>query len=86
MHSWSKETFGSITKNVNRLKNKIKSLWKKPRSAWREAAIRQATAELDEIFHREEMMWRQRPRVTWLQEGERQEHKVLSQKSYLAPI
>jgi hypothetical protein len=71
MHSWSKETFGSVTKNVNRLRNKIKSLWKKPRSAWREAAIRQATAELDEILHREEMMWRQRSRVTWLQEGDR---------------
>jgi exonuclease III len=71
MHSWSKETFGSVTKNVNRLRNKIKSLWKKPRSAWREAAIRQATAELDEILHREEMMSRQRSRVTWLQEGDR---------------
>ncbi|XP_051212082.1 uncharacterized protein [Lolium perenne] len=76
MHSWSKETFGSVTKNINRLRNKIKSLWKKPRSAWREAAIRQATAELDEILHREEMMSRQRSRVTWLQEGDRNTNPI----------
>uniref|UniRef100_A0ACD5Y8K6 Uncharacterized protein n=1 Tax=Avena sativa TaxID=4498 RepID=A0ACD5Y8K6_AVESA len=71
MHSWSKENFGSITKNASRLRNKIKSLWKKPRSAWREAEIKRASKELDEILVREEMMWRQIPRVKWLQEGDR---------------
>jgi hypothetical protein len=60
MHSWSRENFGSITRTANRLRNKINSLWKKPRSAWREAAIHSTSAELDEILQREEMMWRQR--------------------------
>lgn len=71
MHNWSRENFGSITRTATRLRNKIKSLWKKPRSAWREAAIQSTTAELDETLHREEMMWRQRSRVNWLHEGDR---------------
>jgi hypothetical protein len=71
MHNWSRENFGNITRTATRLRNKIKSLWKKPRSAWREAAIQSTTAELDETLHREEMMWRQRSRVNWLHEGDR---------------
>jgi hypothetical protein len=57
------------------MRNKIKALWKKPRSAWREEAIFATTKQMDELFLREEMMWHQRSRVSWLQEGDRNTKK-----------
>lgn len=35
------------------------------------STIRQKMNELDELLYREEMLWLQRSRITWLKEGER---------------
>jgi hypothetical protein len=36
-----------------------------------EGKIRRTESELDEWLYREEMMWRQRSRVVWLREGDK---------------
>jgi hypothetical protein len=46
-------------------------LWKRNRTKTRDEEIHKIGAELDELLHREEMMWRQRARVMWLNEGDR---------------
>lgn len=46
-------------------------LWKQPRSEARDDEVRKISAELDELLHREEIMWRQRSRINCLREGDR---------------
>jgi hypothetical protein len=45
-------------------------LWKRNRTKNRDEEIHKIGAEPDELLHREEMMWRQRARVLWLNEGD----------------
>ena len=82
LKTWSKENFGSVTIKIRRKRNRINTLWNKPMSPGRDEEVNKISLELDELLHREEMMWRQRSRVTWLQEGDRK-HQIFPQESHL---
>lgn len=68
LHVWSKKKFGSIVK-------RLETSW-----AWLEELlanhadreeIRKVEDEMNELLYREELMWMQRSRIAWLQDGDR---------------
>lgn len=68
LKAWSKENFGHVTKEIERLRAELADLQLLDADR---ATIRQKMHQLDELLYKEEMMWLQRSRITWLKEGER---------------
>ena len=60
---WSKEKFGNVLKEIEKLRREIEELQLVDASSDR---IRAKMYELYELLYREEMMWLQRSRITWL--------------------
>ncbi|XBI18439.1 hypothetical protein VPH35_060221 [Triticum aestivum] len=67
---WSKKNFGSITWNIKKKRQRLKKLLERPYRNETEMLVKKVSAELDELLIREEMMWRQRSRATWIREGD----------------
>lgn len=62
MVSWRKLNFALVNRRIAKLKRKLENLQKGNYKANR-GEIKAVSAELDEILHREEIMWRQRSRM-----------------------
>ncbi|KAM0927732.1 hypothetical protein ACQ4PT_002684 [Festuca glaucescens] len=71
LRDWSKASFGSVRKEILRLEKKLKYLRSCTVSEEVICDERATEKELCELFEREEIMARQRSRVEWLQEGDR---------------
>ena len=68
LRQWSKATFGNVLKEIESLCGQLAEL---QLSGADRAQIRAKMNELDELLYREEILWLQRSRITWLKEGER---------------
>lgn len=73
--NWNREEFGNIQKGQEQLQIEMKRIQQKIRE---EGRIEELTQEeggvltrLEERIKQEEILWRQKSRVTWLKEGER---------------
>jgi hypothetical protein len=67
--SWSRKHFGEVSKEINKLKKLLENLQaNQPLKNTKEIDL--VNRRLDELVLREEMMWRQRSRVTWLKHGD----------------
>ena len=71
LNDWAKRNFGSIIKQTAAMRKQLEYLWSRPASASRDKEIKAAAKNLDELLHREEMMWRQRSRALWLRKGDK---------------
>jgi hypothetical protein len=60
-----------VTKEIKNRRKRLKWLWNKPKNIARDEEVRKISSELDVLLQREEMMWKQRSRVAWLAEGDR---------------
>jgi hypothetical protein len=78
---WSNNNFGNINNQIRTTRKETGQLWRKQKTKQRDEQIKNLSTKLDELLHREEMMWRQRSRVAWLNEGDRNTKKN-SQESY----
>nr|XP_051190257.1 uncharacterized protein LOC127303581 [Lolium perenne] len=65
---WSAESFGAIRKKILKLERKLKGMRCSDADSH---GIQQVEKSLCELFEREEIMARQRSRVDWLREGDR---------------
>jgi hypothetical protein len=70
LHAWSSRTIGNISKQINRKRKKLENLETRSDANSRKAA-RKIRKELDELLLKEETRWRQRSRISWLREGDR---------------
>jgi hypothetical protein len=68
---WSKNTFGNVQREIKQLNNRLDVLRADPMRIQPSYEEVKVTQRLVELFHREEVMWRQRSRVQWLAEGDR---------------
>ena len=60
--------FGSVRKEIARLRSQLAELQEAGND---EVAIKEAIRSMNELLYREEMLWLQHSRVTWLKEGDR---------------
>jgi hypothetical protein len=68
LHEWSKKKFGSVKDELEKSRSQLEELMNM--NADRQE-IRRVTDRMNELLYREEMMWLQRSRLTWLKEGDR---------------
>lgn len=71
LRDWSKISFGSVRKEIQKLERKLKTLRNSMVDDNVLSEERMVEQKLCELFEREEIMARQRSRVDWLKEGDR---------------
>lgn len=63
---WSRDTFGSVRKEIKLMQQELKRLRDDPVRTGPNHLELKINKKLVELYHREEIMWRQRARVQWL--------------------
>ncbi|CAM8880259.1 unnamed protein product [Rhodiola kirilowii] len=71
LNGWNWSTFGSVRKNLERLKERLQHVRSLPRTKERVEEEAQISDNIDEWLEREELLWRQRSRAEWLNGGDR---------------
>jgi hypothetical protein len=69
LQSWSSLNFGAVTKEITKLKKDLERL-QSSQYARNRGRIDNINRRLDELLLREEIMWKQRSRVSWLKHGD----------------
>ena len=64
----SKTKFGSVVKDIEKTRTQVEELMM---MNTHRMEIRRATDNMNELLYREELMWMQRSRITWLKDGDR---------------
>jgi hypothetical protein len=68
---WGRDTFGSVRKEIKQLKADLEVIRSLPKRVGPSHAEIKTSERLVELFHREEIMCRQRSRIEWLSAGDK---------------
>lgn len=71
LKGWAHRDFGSIIKQTTAIRKRLSVLWSLPSNPMHQKEVNKLSKDLDELLLREELMWRQRSRVSYLREGDR---------------
>ena len=67
---WSKASFGNIKAKLGELEERLKQL-ENNNQGQHSAQIKSLKMEVNDLLEKEEVYWKQRARVAWLKEGDR---------------
>ncbi|KAL9685630.1 hypothetical protein QQ045_023081 [Rhodiola kirilowii] len=67
---WNRTKFGNVQAKIKDLKVKLEEMSGKERTELSIQQEHQLTSDLDDWLHREEILWRQRSRALWLDDGD----------------
>jgi hypothetical protein len=70
LRRWSFDKFGGVTKELEAIRIKMEELCSQDHIA-NQVQVDQLRDRMDELLYREQMMWLQRSRISWLKEGDR---------------
>ncbi|XP_071676896.1 uncharacterized protein [Lolium perenne] len=71
LSTWGRETFGSVRLQIRTLQRDLAILRSQPGRVGPSMEEKETVAKLEEVLQREEIMWRQRSRIQWLAEGDK---------------
>ena len=71
LRSWNVDTFGSVCKEIKGLKRALERLRSDLARTGPGHEELKINERLVELYHREEILWRQHSRINWLKEGDR---------------
>jgi hypothetical protein len=71
MQRWSRTVFGSVQKEIRRLKDQLEKARERVLCMDNTQEIKAIEVQLHELFEREEVMFRQRSLVEWLKAGDK---------------
>ena len=71
LSTWDREKFGSVRQEIKYLKGQVEMLRSQPARLAPSHAEVKVMDRLVELYHREEILWRQRARLDWLVHGDK---------------
>jgi hypothetical protein len=71
LRGWGNSSFGVVRTELSRLRKKLQELRTDPRRSDPNYEEKKVEERIAELCYREEIMWRQRARIQWLTEGDK---------------
>ncbi|XP_020412490.1 uncharacterized protein LOC18793550 [Prunus persica] len=68
---WQRSMFGTTKAEIQRVRSQLDVVWRQPNSENTTATYHLLMSQLDSLLSREEAFWKQRSKVSWLKEGDR---------------
>ncbi|KAI5334024.1 hypothetical protein L3X38_024157 [Prunus dulcis] len=68
---WQRSMFGTTKTEIQRVRSQLDVVWRQPNSENTTATYHLLMSQLDSLLSREQAFWKQRSKVSWLKEGDR---------------
>ncbi|OMO96348.1 reverse transcriptase [Corchorus capsularis] len=71
LSSWDQRVFGSVKYNIRQKRKELDRLYREVQYGANPQSLHECMDSLNELYDKEEVMWRQRAKISWLRESDR---------------